>query len=401
MSRLGFSLIVAAAAAGPAAAASPDPNTLVVPPAQQARAQALVRKLASEAFWEREEAQEELSKMGRLAKAAILAGLATDDPEVRFRCRQLLPKAAAEDLGLRVETFLADTAGKYAHDVPGWNEFRKTVPNTPAARELFAEMLADEGTRAILLAVGGPPGELGQLVAARKAEFYNGRYGRGPGGGNINYPASRREATSTDLAALLFAEAQVPSRFVPLLTRGTAGATPAQPGTIAALANAAGDRGAVNKALVVAWVKTRDDAIQLSAALTVAESLDLKEGAEVAIRLLGTPGPATYRTRAASTLIRLGSKEHLPGLEKLMTDSGILVTLRARTESEPALEIQVRDVALATAVQITAQKPEHYGFVEQYPGTGYRNTYTNLYLLSDKRDAAFEKWKAWREKQDK
>lgn len=398
MSRLGFSLIVAAVVAGPAAAASPDPGTLAVPPAEQARAMALVGRLASDTFADREEAQDELAKMGRLAKAAILAGLATDDPEVRFRCRLLLPRAAAEDLRVRVETFLADAAGKFEHDVPGWTEFRKTVPNTAAARELFAEMLADDANRAILTAVGGPPGELGQLIALRKAELTGSRGGPGGRGG---YVVSRRELSSAGLAALLFAEAQVPSRFVPMLTRGTIGATPAQPGTIAALAHAAGDRGAVNKALVVAWVKSRDEAVQLSAALTVAESLELKETADVAIRLLGTPGQAAYRTRAASTLIRVGTKDHLSALEKLMTDTAVLVTLRPATEDRPALEIQVRDVALATAVQITAQKPEHYGFVEQYPGTGYRNTYTNLYLSADTRDAAFDKWKAWREKNDK
>src|SRR5262249_30552696 len=173
MSRLGFTLRLCAATTGAAAAVSPDPRSLAVPPDQQARAQALVHKLASDAFWEREEAQEELAKMGRLAKPALVEGVTADpDPEVRFRCRQLLPKAAAEDLKVRVETFLADTDGKFEHDVPGWSQFRKVAPaNNPAARELFAEMLADESNRTMLTSVGGPPGELGQLVAARKAEF--------------------------------------------------------------------------------------------------------------------------------------------------------------------------------------------------------------------------------------
>jgi hypothetical protein len=396
MSRLGFALILAAATAAPADAASPDPRQLAVPPAQRARAQALVRKLASDAFAEREEAQEELARMGRLAKAALAEGLATDDAEVRFRCRQLFPRAAAEDLKLRVETFLADAEGKYEHDVPGWNEFRKVVPNNPAARELFAEMLADETNRAMLLAVGGPPGELGQLVGVRKAEF---TYSRGPRNGpGPLVPPSRRDMTSADLAAMLFAESQVPARFVPMLHRGPigAGSTPAAPGTITALASTPGDRGAVYRALVVAWVKTRDDSYQLAAALTVAEGLELKEAAEVAIRLLATPGRPTDRTRGATSLVRLGTKEHLPAIEKLMTDNAILVTLRPGSEFEPAVEIQVRDLALATAVQLTGQKPEDYGFAEQYPGV--RNSYANWYVAPEKRDAAFAKWKAWRDK---
>src|SRR5579884_168356 len=133
MTRLGFALLVGAAAAGPLAAASPNPKDLAVPADQVSRAQGLVRKLASDAFWEREEAQEELAKMGRLAKPVLArAAVADPDPEVRCRCRLLLPRAAAEDLRVRVETFLADTQGKFEHDLPGWNQFRKAVPNSPA-----------------------------------------------------------------------------------------------------------------------------------------------------------------------------------------------------------------------------------------------------------------------------
>src|SRR5437762_29760 len=91
------------------------------------------------------------------------------------------------------------------NDLPGWNQFKKAMPNSPAARELFAEMLADEANRAILTAVGGPPGELGQLVAHRKAEFSPAR-GGGPRGGAWGGRGGGREPTSTDLAALLFAE---------------------------------------------------------------------------------------------------------------------------------------------------------------------------------------------------
>jgi hypothetical protein len=266
-------------------------------------------------------------------------------------------------------------------------------PNNPAARELFAQMLADETNRTMLTSVGGPPGELGQLVAARKAEFAPSRNGRGAwnglgaGGG--------KDATTTDLVALLFAESQVPGRFVPMLTRGPVRGSSNSPGMLTSLASTPGERGEVCRAVVVAWVKTRDDALQLADALTVAEGLELKETPEIAIRLLATPGAMTYRTRAASTLIRLGAKEHLPAIEKLMTDEAKLTAIQGTTG---IVEIQVRDVALATAVQITGQKPEDYGFAEQYPGSGLRSSYANWYLPADKREAALDKWKAWRAK---
>src|SRR4051812_5212558 len=104
----------------PAFASSPDPKRLAVPPEEMIKAQELVRQLASDEFTVREAAQERLAKMGRLAKPVLSSAIATNpDPEVRSRCRELLPKAAAEDLKARLETFLADTEGKYEHDLPG------------------------------------------------------------------------------------------------------------------------------------------------------------------------------------------------------------------------------------------------------------------------------------------
>src|SRR5205823_8243628 len=99
---------------GAAGAASPDPKDLAIPAHELSRAKDLVRKLSSEVYREREQAHEELVKMGRLAKPVLAEAAGTDpDPEVRFRCARLLPKAAADDLKARIDAFLADTEGKY------------------------------------------------------------------------------------------------------------------------------------------------------------------------------------------------------------------------------------------------------------------------------------------------
>src|SRR5205814_4088934 len=118
--------------------------------------------------------------------------------------------------------------------------------------------LADEANRAILTAVGGPPGELGQLVALRKQEFSPAR-GGGPRGGAFGGRGGGKDPTPIDLAALLFAESQVPSRFVPILTRGPNGAVPGSTHAIALLAQTGRDRGAVYREVVAAWARTRDE----------------------------------------------------------------------------------------------------------------------------------------------
>ena len=50
------------------AAASPDPKDLAIPPQELSQARELVQQLGSEVYREREEAQAELAKMGRLAR---------------------------------------------------------------------------------------------------------------------------------------------------------------------------------------------------------------------------------------------------------------------------------------------------------------------------------------------
>ena len=66
--------------------------------------------------------------MGRFARPALSDAIATDsNPEIRFRCQRLLPKANALDLRARMDTFLADTEGQFQHDLPGWNQFRTAV----------------------------------------------------------------------------------------------------------------------------------------------------------------------------------------------------------------------------------------------------------------------------------
>src|SRR5207244_2408793 len=73
MNRLGVAvvLLVMGLAVADVNAASPDPKDLTIPPQEISKAKALVRKLSSEVYREREDAQDELVKMGRLAMPAL------------------------------------------------------------------------------------------------------------------------------------------------------------------------------------------------------------------------------------------------------------------------------------------------------------------------------------------
>src|SRR6266540_3526354 len=145
MNRLWIVLAAWGLAVLPASAVSPDPKDLAIPPVEMSRARELVRQLASEVFKEREQAQDELAKMGRLARPALSEALASDpSPEIRARTARLLPRAEAADLQARIDTFLADTEAKYQHDLPGWSIFRKEVATKETEkekRELYVEAI--------------------------------------------------------------------------------------------------------------------------------------------------------------------------------------------------------------------------------------------------------------------
>ena len=405
MWRLGFGLVALIVAVGPVAAASPNPNDLIVPPAEQARARELVRKLGSEVYDTREAAHGELAKMGRLAFPSLMEGInATPSSEAGFRCRELLPQACAADLQARIDTFLADTEGKYDHDLPGWNQFRKVTGNSKAARTAFTELLGEAENRDILLAVGGPANDLDTIVAARKQEIYNWRIGRipgrpiGAGVGPVGGPASRREPTVADVVTLLFAESQVPSKNVP---RGIVALSIFTTPTVVAAISDGSEKGRVYKALAAHWIETREDPASLYQGMNFATTLGLNDQAiGAAAKLVANTGGATsYRLYAVMTLARLEAKQHLPVVEALLTDEtqpGARV-VRFVGGQQVNHEAQVRDVALAAALLLTGQEPTDYGFTTQYGDSGpNKYNYMNWILAADRRAAAFEKWKAWR-----
>ncbi len=396
-------------------AASPDPADLAIPPAELLKAKELVRQLASEDYNVREEANKSLAKMGRLARPVLMEAAATDpSAEVRSRAARLLPKAEAEELQARIDTFLADDALAFEHELPGWSEFRATtgaewrlfgislfkdVEIGKAARTVFAELLEATTNRSLLMGIGGDPSELGQALAARKWELYNNRLPRGPN-------PMVRNPTVPDVITLLFAESQVSSRFIP------AGRVV----SVSFLLNSAGINGAfsgdgekvaVYRAVIAKWIETRDDSSSQYQAMSTATSLNLHgPGSRVACRLLrdkkGTP---TYRGHAAVNLVRWKADWALPDLEKAMTDDSVVYAVRNAINQPPHDAILMKDVALVAAIFLTDQNPADYGFQSRtnYGSTTSMTSYMQWSIPGDswgsffiRRSLALGKWIEWR-----
>lgn len=418
-------LLTAGLATAASPSASPDPRSLLVGDADLTKARDLVQKLGSDQYAEREEAERTLAQMGRLARAALLDGANNDaSPEVRTRSQGLLPKATSLEMKARLEVFLADAEGKFEHDLAGWTQFRELVRTTQtvlgfpvrtdtsldgAARTMFAELVAAPANRYLMFAIAGPQGELGSIAAARQQELYSQKFPRAVfvGGGVVRPPAARRDPSLPDVLALLLAEYEAGASFVP-----------PQSAPISVLVQSAGvnqaiaagdERGRVCRAVVSAWFRTRQNPVDQYTAMTLAQNLAMPEVAcDLATRLLRNKAAMpNYRSMAATTLVRTGTAAHVPALEASMDDTGVAFTARrvvpgGKPGEIEANDIQIRDLSLVVGLLITKQNPEDYGFVDQYGkgagGAAVNFNYTRYFVPEKKRDAAFAKWKEWREK---
>lgn len=413
MRRSGLVLACLLAATGAPAADfpdPPDPATLAIPPGIDAKARRLVAQLGSPDFAERDAASDQLAGLGRLARPALLAGALGPDPEVRARCEKLLPRATTLDVRAKLLTFLADTDGRYEHDLPGWKAFRAAVCDRwtfcgyplwsnrsleAPARRTFADLFAVPAHRKMLSVVDASPGELAVAAAERRVELYPPRSPR-------DRWAEYRVPTVAEVAVLLFAESRVPRRVPPLRTSMS---NMIRSSGFADAARGDDDTGRVYRALAAAWLDSVCDPREMYSSLSTAWTLNLPETAcRLSARLLGAPGvSAMYRGRAASTLIESGGKEHVPLLARAATDESVFYTLQvtgADGDSLAGFDVQVRDVALAVGVLLTGQRLTDYGFTDRY-GENLVNeaasySYTRYYFADDAaRKRAFAKWAEW------
>jgi hypothetical protein len=425
MMRLSFAVLLAAALVSPAPASSPDPKSLEIPAGVMSRARELVRQLGSEQYSERERAEQELAKMGRLARPVLLEAANTDpNQEIRSRCSGLLPKATTLDFQARVDVFLADVEGKYEHDLPGWEQFRAVVRDEwslfgfevwsnrsldKAARTVFAEMLSSQPNRQIMMAASGSKVALAAIGMERRLELYAQKFPRRVvRGGRVVSPVSviRRDPTVDDIATLLLVESLAPSRFAPRA------ASISNLISVSGFTNAARDsdeKGLVYRALAAAWIDSRTDPIDMYQTMTIAGDLGLTDqGCRMGIKLLTMQGAVgSYRGQAANNLARLGKKDHIPLLDKALSDTAVAYTIRENAalggvNERTTHDVQVRDMAMAVGVVLSEQKLEDYGFVDNFRNSGGMSaatyTFSRYYIPDAKREEMHKKWKDWRAK---
>ncbi|MBL8795010.1 MAG: hypothetical protein JNM56_13960 [Planctomycetia bacterium] len=355
------------------------------PAAEHERAVELVRQLGSQSFNAREEASKKLMQLGRPAKQALLDGAKSLDLEVRTRCEQLLVDVLAADLKARVDAFIADKDGKVEHDLPGWKRYRELVGKDAGSRELFAEMCRAHSR--LLDEADADPKAMGQKYLQEAQAMYQ----------QIYQPAvgQRRQLTLADVATMLFI-ATDPEVPVPDQARSFTVNLLYQPAFNNAVRN--GPRTEQARKLLGAWIAQAQgqSAVQT---LNLAIQFGLKEGLVLALKLIESKDFANGM--AITAVGKLGNKEHVPVLEKLLDNKTVVMNVNLNNKQGTT---EVRDVALAVLIHLTGQQIKDYGYeFYRFPNNDqiFHATAYLAFAEQAKRDAAQQKWHDWKAKQPK
>ena len=355
-----------------AGGASPDPKDLAIPPQELSKARELIKRLGSEIYREREEAHAELAKMGRLARPALVEAAASDaDPEVRYRCSRLLPKAGADDLKARLDTFLADTESKYEHELPGLKQFRKHVGTDEKARALFVEAVKSPYNVELLQAIDKNATEAGRAISDRRTHSVE------PDPATLRQRPAARSAAQIelpDIAILLFAESITPAKEIPRtgIWSYVTGVNFLQQNSAMQVLNGNNNPAHAEsfKKIVAQWMESRDDPNDLNQLSYIAGQTlkNLPQSIPLLRKIINHESTYGYaKGQALMHLTQQKGKEELPFLQKLITNDTQVQIVWFGQNGNQAIQHQclLKDVAFAYIVTLHGHNMTDFGF--KYP----------------------------------
>lgn len=366
---------------------------VAVSPEEAKRIAGLVSRLGNPSFREREDATQQLVRLGRAAKAALVAGAEENpDTEVRARCRRILPIALELDRKARLDAFLADKEGKQTHDLGGWEAYRKLVGEDATARELFADMYRINGEMLDLL-------DRDPKAAGEECDRYaRGLYQRafpqfiGGGGAIIIGGGTRPAPDPTEVATVLFLHGAAP---IPQ-GNGPFGFNPIfnlfYQGNLQSIIQSNTGKGPAMRKLVVGFIDAQGNSANAAQqALQIVINLNLKECVGFAVKMAGDKKQQVYvRGMALVAVGKVGTKEHIPNLDAALNDDTQFGNINVNGLQ---LNTQLRDVALAATIKLSGQQPRDYGFEGlQLTGGDLSSPHYAGFANDEKRQAARKKW---------
>jgi hypothetical protein len=346
---------------------------------------ALLRQLGADSFEARELATRRLEGLGLAAKAVLQEGMSDRDVEVRTRARRLWQTVQSQDFENRLKAFVADIEGKLEHRLPGWSRFREVIGGDKLARELFVDMQRHEP--GLLSASDSSPKAAAEMFAIACRDYQQSMFG---------IHGQRQDIPVGSIASLIFVGSD-PKISVNDQSAMLVYQFMHQPAMQSALQGSGGQVDVLRK-LLGAWVGRSLGVNARYQNLMLAMQYNLKEGLHPALEMIkSTAVHASQKAYAIVAVGKLGSKDHLPEVEKLLSDSTVCAAFRVNDQQ---ISTETRDVALAVLVHLTGQNLKEYGFdrAQSNPQMLFF-PYTLGFTEPARRDAAMKKWKDWKDRQ--
>jgi hypothetical protein len=344
----------------------------------------LIADLGSNEFSIRESATEQLALAGPAALAALQATANHPDREVRYRAQRVLGLIRQYDVERRLEAFLS---GKDTPDypLPGWSRFKKSYGDGPEHRKLFVEMQRLEGE--LLRALEENPRRAADLLNSRMTQVHQ---------AVMQQP---QPLSVGQVSAQLFVAAEVdavpPTQTLSVLFNQCF--QPTMRNTIMS-----GGRGELPRKMLASIVQ-RSDGFAAFQALSVAIQFKMPEGIAPATKILKTndgPPMAPLVQQALVAVAKLGDASHLPLVDtpRLLHDRTQVAQFR---ENEVIYTIQLRDVALATALVLAQQDLRaFFDIPRNQPFDDPQMIFLNPRLIGfsseEKRREVFAKWEKFK-----
>jgi hypothetical protein len=344
----------------------------------------LIKQLGDDEYTVREKARQQLQEIGAPAVDALRKALRAPDEEIRFQVRRLLRLIELSDYSNRIEKFLASADPANSFGLPGWKKFSAILGTDKTSRTLFVHY--QKRYPDSMKALEGSDNDIDKqlnIVASSEIDLKS---------------SARRYEDENVIRAIICS-------LVLVLAKKNNSSSSMNESRIANwLADVRFKNIFENKKYhgpldicVRKWMAKEVNYNTITGRrLNIAINLGMtKEGIEIAKKFVeGTSSSSHYTSQAILFLGKYGNaKDHLKIIEKHLNSTG-----QAHAAFDPKTRAQIRvnlgDVALAVALQMTNQKPADFGF-KPLPEVNYAgpSMYPRWFFKTKKdREKAMKKW---------
>jgi hypothetical protein len=346
--------------------------------------EALVQCLGDRSFAVRRAATARLVELGVASLEALRQGVQSPDREVSFRSTHVLKIVRESDFQRRLRAFAAAIEPAEDYHLPGWARFAKEVGASPEARSLFVEM--QQAEPALLAAVEDDPNKVPDLLVQRVMELQE-----------MMQVAQQPKGLSLGTIATVLFILNGQDVELPLVLTQSVGSYFRYPSFAGAIQ--AGSQRDILRKMLSQWIEGARgwDAYH---GLFLAMQYDLPAGLVPARRILEgdveAQSQSYFLCYALLTLAKFGNASHMalvePTLENKMLYGGTVAV-----GGDAKYRTQVRDVALATLVELAGLAHKDFGFTRlRRNPTQVFNTSSLAFEDDAKRDVAIQKWRETR-----